>query len=278
MRQVCFIILGLSVLGTIGCGGHSQPYMTSERLDRGLVIVLPGVEGRSILNEHIVKGINEGGVKYAINLWDWTDSWFWFVNLESQSRNRRKAQEIATYITRYHWAYPGRPVYIVGQSGGGAIAAWTAEQLKDSPVDGIIMLAAALSPGYPLDKALTNSRNGIVNFYSGRDVVMLGIGTKIFRTMDGQHVYSAGMVGFDVPKPNDPLYGKLYQVPWNERMAEAGNHGLHLTSGASAFVAEYVSPLILQLNWNRQLVDKVAAGPEPTSKADHAPPVTPKAK
>lgn len=241
----------------------SQPYMTQARLDRGLVIVLTGIEGRSNLNEDIVNGLAKGNVNYAIKLEDWTTSWIALVNQETKERNMRKARAIATTIVNYRWAYPDRPVILVGQSGGAAMAVWITESLKGESVDGIILLAASLSHQYRLDQALANSERGIVNFYSGRDVVLLGFGTKVFRTMDGANSSCAGMLGFDVPARMPPAYRKLYQIPWNSKMGEAGNHGLHLTSGSEAYVAEFVAPFVLNYQWNERLVAKVSKQTSP---------------
>jgi len=255
-----FVLLMPLLGGCMRSSSASQPYVTTARLDRGFVIVLTGIEGRSRLNEEIVAGLNRGGVKYAIEIHDWTGSWFWLANQESETRNRSRAAELADKITRYKWAYPDRPVILVGQSGGAAIAAWSAEAMKREKVDGIIMLAASLSSTYRLDNALTNSRRGIVNFYSGRDLVMLGLGTKIFRTMDGEFASSAGMEGFALPKTEPDIYEKLFQIAWNKRMADSGNSGLHITSGAETFVAQYVVPFVLSYQWDEDLVKKVSSG------------------
>jgi hypothetical protein len=260
----CLLLAASAVFACQGCQGINQlinphpdqPYMTPSRMDRGLVIVLPGIEGRSHLNTEIVNGLASGGVKYAIEIDDWTSSWFAVGNLECQDRNRDKAVQIADELMRYKNAYPGRPVFVIGQSGGGAMAAWIAESMHGEKIDGIVMLAVCLSPGYELDHALAKSDRGIVTFYSGRDVVMLGLGTGLLRTMDGRHTWSAGMVGFDVPK-HGRGYERLYQIPWDSKMAQAGNMGLHVTSGAEAFVAQYVAPFILAKQWDRQLMARV---------------------
>jgi pimeloyl-ACP methyl ester carboxylesterase len=252
-----------ALLGAAGCANR-QPYVTDERLQRGLVIVLPGIEGRSTLNEQVCRGLSDGGVDWAIELYDWTSPLGMLYNLRAYERNRRAATEIGWHIADYHWKYPDRPVVLVGQSGGGAMAVWTAEQLlPGQKVDGVILLAASLSPKYILDFALANSTRGMVNFYSSRDWVILGLGTIVAETMDGRHSVSAGEVGFDVPrsKLSLPPYDKLYQVSWRPDMAMAGNPGMHLTSGAPEFVATYVAPLITgrggERTWSTEFIEKI---------------------
>jgi len=241
--------------------------VSPERLDRGLVIVLPGIEGRSRFNEAICRGLDSGGVDWAIELYDWTSSLGVLYNLRAYDRNRRKACEIGWRISQYHYKYPQRPVVLVGQSGGGAMAVWTAEQLlPGEQVDGIILLAASLSPKYILDFALENSRRGIINFHSRRDWIFLGVGTTVYGTMDGRHTWSAGQVGFDVPAiaESQAAYSKLFQVGWRPAMAKTGYSGSHLSSGAAEFVAKYVAPLIVgedaRKGWSKELIENVVSG------------------
>ncbi len=263
--------------GCVPDGGYVSPYVYDVRLDRGLVIVLPGIEGRSPLNEAICDGLVDGGVRWAVDLVDWTSPvpMNYLVNLRDETRNRRRAEDIAHRIVRYRMAYPGRPVMLIGQSSGGGMAAWVAEALPaDERIDGIVMLAASLSPGYRLDAALARCDRGIISFYSERDWFLLGVGTTISGTMDGEHTSSAGRVGFYPPtrEPAATLYGrKLFQVAWQPAMAGTGNTGIHLTSGARAFVAQYVAPFVLTEKWDPRFVQAVAARavhrPVPASRA-----------
>ena len=245
MRIATVAMMALLIASCCGCTpgfvkSKSQPYLNAERLDRGYVIVLTGIEGLGTFNEDIASGLAKGGCPYAIEINDWTSSWWWIVNLESIQANKNKACEIAGKIQRYHQAYPGRPVILVGQSGGAAIAVWTAECMNGQDIDAIVLLAATISPGYRLDHALSASRRGIVSFHSDRDVLLLGVGTSIARTMDGNFSTSAGMGGFNPPPNMPPEYYKLYQIPYNSKMSEVGNYGLHLTSSSERFVARYV--------------------------------------
>ena len=255
MRYVLLVTVSALLLG--GC--RAQPYRTAERMERGLVIVLTGVEGRGRINEAICRGLDAGGVDWAIELRDWTSALGPLYNLRAQAHNRRKAEAIGRRIARYRWDYPGRAVVVVGQSGGGAMAVWVAESLLPGQrVDGLILLAAALSPQYMLDFALDNCRRGIVNFRSSRDW-MLGVGTTLYGTMDGEHTSSAGRVGFKVPTARDraKAYEKVIEVSWRKEMAKAGHSGSHLTSGAARYVATYVAPFVLTERWDEKLRKRV---------------------
>ncbi|MFP4355044.1 MAG: hypothetical protein ACLFUJ_07940 [Phycisphaerae bacterium] len=255
-------VIAAGALAAALCAGcaEDQPYVTPERLEHGLVVVLTGIEGRSPLNMNICKGLADGGVDCAIQLEDWTAPIGPILNLRNEHRNRQRAAGIADQLARYKQAYRNRPVFLVGQSGGGAMAAWVSEAMPPGcHLDGVVMLAASLSPDYELDEALVKSRRGIVNFYSGRDWVLLGLGTTTIGTMDSVHTVSAGAKGFEVPdsQQRQGLYRRLYQVPWTEDMADTGNVGTHMTSGGSKFVAVYVAPLIQAGHWSPELVNRV---------------------
>ncbi len=258
------MLLGSLLAGGCATGKYinsgDQPYLTPDRTVRGWVLVFTGIEGRSGFNEGIAEGLAKGGVDYAIEIADWTSSPSAIVNLESQGRNRRTAAEWAQRIIDYQMTYPGRPVILVGQSGGGAMVAWVAEAMRGEKVNGVVMLAATLSPGYRLDKALAGSQQGIVNFYSDRDVFSLG--TYVSRTMDGQFGRVAARTGFDVP-PGARGYQRLYQIPWTSEMGDTGNAGLHLTSGSKNFVARYVAPLVRAGHWDQKFISQDVQGALP---------------
>ncbi len=268
MRKLIFWLMLLGALGALGgCGGPGEPSVTPERLERGLVLVLTGIEGRSPNNTAIRDGLIEGGVPYAVEVVDWTVGvpLSYLVNQRYEQRNRDKAAEIAERIVDYRQDCPGRPVVLVGHSGGTAMAAWIAEALPDDqPVDGIIALASSLSPRYPLAEALASSRRGMVSFYSRLDWLFLGGGTTVFGTMDGQHTASAGRVGFEVPPDAPASYEKLYQVAWTGEMLAEGHYGGHLTLGARSFVAHFVAPLVLADQWSAERLDTLTA---PTGQA-----------
>jgi len=263
MRRL--LVLLVCVCPALLCGGcYYQPYKTPERLDAGLVVVLPGIEGRSPLNEEIVQGLVDAGVPYAIDIQDWT-SWLGpLYSLRAELRNRRKANQIGVRISEYKYAHPDKPVFLVGQSGGGAMALWIAESMPEGQeIDGIILLVPSISPGYLVDYALSKTKRGIVNFYSSRDWFFLGVGTTITGTMDGRHTSSAGRLGFDIPARPQPqekqLYDKLFQVAWHRQMSASGYTGTHLSSSAEAFIAYYVAPLIKADKWSDEVIARIIA-------------------
>lgn len=263
MRYVLPFLAAIALVS--GCA--DGPYMSKDRLKKGLVVVCPGIEGPGPLNQAICEGLDVGGVDWAIQVYDWTSRYGPLYNLRAEQRNREMADRLAARVMRYQHRYPQRPVFILGHSGGGAIAVWAAEMMpSDQPLDGLVLLSPALSPTYRLARSLANCRRGIVSFHSQRDWVFLGAGTAVCGTMDGRHTSSAGRLGFQVP-PDDKAakaYAKLFQVAWHREMAEVGHTGGHLSSGATYFVTSYAAPLLFRGEWTEQFV-KDTVGPRPAS-------------
>jgi pimeloyl-ACP methyl ester carboxylesterase len=254
--RVCLLMM-LGLLVASGCSRQGK-YMGVDRLERGLVVVLPGIEGRGPLNADIAEGLDEGGVNWGIEIWDWTSPWGELYNLRAQERNRDQARELAFRINRYRTTYPERPVVLVGMSGGAAIGVWAAESLHpEQLIDGAILINAALSPTYNLTPALGNTKRGIVSFHSDRDWVLLGVGTQVFGTMDGKHTAGAGKVGFEIPPSMPDAYTKLYRIGWTRDMARTGHGGGHLSSAAKGFVSRYVAPLVLAREWSPDVISKI---------------------
>jgi len=265
-----FALASLTALVAMAGGCARQRFMTLEREARGLVVVLPGVEGRGPLNRAICDGLNLGRVDWGIKLEDWTAPFGPIYNLRAEDHNRRKAAEISVKLAEYKYAHPNNPVVLVGHSGGGAMALWIAESMPpNQDLDGVILLSPAISPPYLVDFALSRTRRGVISFYSHRDWVFLGLGTTISGTMDGHHTSSAGRVGFVIPSTphRSKHYSKLYQIAWHERMAEMGHKGGHFSSSAEAFVAAYVAPFVLAGQWNDEVVADVLSRRPPRTTA-----------
>lgn len=246
--------MSLSLLGLHLSAGCTTPgrFRSADRYQRGVVYILPGIEGRSPWNRNIALGLDEGGVTSAIEVYDWTVGFPGgeVVNLANLERNRRQARWLANKIVAYRKRYPGRPVHLIGHSGGGGIAVLTLEALPPGrQIDMTILLAPALSPDYDLSVALRRTRVGVCNFYSRHDVGFLKVGTVLFGQIDRGHGFSAGAVGFEIPEslvPEDrALYHeRLRQVAWDERLKRHGATGTHLGWASRQFAREYLAPLI----------------------------------
>lgn len=213
----------------------------AARWDRGYVLILPGVEGKGPLNRALACGLADGGLPYAIDVCDWTTgAWPLFAyHLRHQARADRKARRLARRLTAYQDAYPGRPTFLVGHSGGAALAVRALECLPPGRrVTAAVLLGPALSRGYDLSRALARTKAGIWNCYSPFDLLFLTAGTLLFGTLDGRHGVSAGAWGFAGRWPG------LQQVRYQPGMARAWHFGGHFGWANRAFAARWLAGLL----------------------------------
>ncbi len=240
--KALYVMLAAGALLTAGC---LEDDMSPERLDRGLVIILPGIEG-AIANCYSLRdGLRAGGVDCGIMI----HSWGWpipgvglLLNQTDAIGNRAAGKRVAQMVSDYQDQHPGKPVHVIGHSGGGGIAVFTGEGMPEGKqVDGLILLSASISAGYDLSNAVANTRLGIVNFYSYRDGILPN--TELVGCVDGRAGTSAGLNGFT------SSFGRLYQVGWNTSMESAGNYGGHMDTCNKTFVAQYVAPWVTGRSW-----------------------------
>ncbi len=238
-------LLALPLFG--GCDLRELSF-SGENRDNGLVVVFPGIDGRQLNNEELCRGLVDAGVDADVMLVDWTSLLGVLYNQTAVEDNRRKAARAAELIATYRRDNPDSPVYLVGHSGGTAIAVWATELLpEDLPVEGVVLLASSLSPGYDLSRALAHTRKGIVNFYSRHDQALLNAGTTLFGTMDGVNTHAAGFSGFR--GHYDAAAGRLVQVAWNVDMRAVGYNGDHFSICNRSFGRKLLAPVLGLACW-----------------------------
>ena len=256
MARLTCILIGLALLAAAGCGEDSAIYTTEARLNNGLVIILPGIEGESSMNHGIRQGLQNSGCNRALPIYSWgrpIPGVGMILNQVDFIGNRLAGVRIAKMIEEYQDQHPGKPVYLVGHSGGGGVAVFVAEGLSEGrQVDGLVLLSASIWSGYDLTKAMGRCRNGIVNFYNESDVGLLGVGTTVLSNVDGMKGPSAGLVGFTRSKASDPpekraAYSKLYQVPISAGMGSGDDP--HAAVTRPRYVSAYVAPWISSSSW-----------------------------
>ena len=242
------IVLFIVLMQLTGCTSHLA---TCERMDKGLVLILPGIEGRSVWNYELALGLDEGGVESAIEIYDWCTPvpMGWWINLMDIQRNRKVAGELAQAIVEYKRKHPQRDVHLVGMSGGAGIAILAAERLPEKvQLKSMILLCAAVGPDYDLTEALEHCDEGIHSFYTEHDRLLLGAGTSILGTIDRSYGPAAGKVGFRCPEDATPrqkaAYQKLRQIEWSPDMLKSGNIPSHGGWCSRPFVKEYLAPLM----------------------------------
>ena len=241
--------LALGALAAHGCGGATPSYVTRERLENGLVVSLDGVGGYNWGPRWLRTGLDEAGVQTAIVIYDWSKgpTGLFVGDLVAKERNLAAAHDLARLVTNYAAAMPGRPITIIGHSGGAAVVVWALEVMPAGrQVDRAILLAPALARDYDLSPALKAVRTRMHVMYSYADVGLMGAGTAVFGTMDRQHTVSAGLTGFSLPPaPEDSAqYLKIRQVSWNLDLMKLGHMGGHMGWTSTRFAREYLAPIL----------------------------------
>ena len=230
------------------CRGRLIKRMEPQRLDRGLVLILPGIEGRSFLNVSVMAGLLDAGLPYAMEIVDWTTGCILLAiyHLRAWRRNLRVARQIANRVVEYRRQYPGRPVWLIGHSAGGAMSLLTAEFLPgEQPLTGIVLLAPAMSSRYPCHAAMQRTERGIWNFHSAGDVWFLGLATLLFGTFDGVHWPASGCIGCARrSEPSPAAERQLWQIPFRWGMISQFNLGGHFGCVNRVFVAETIAPIL----------------------------------
>ncbi|MCY2932092.1 MAG: alpha/beta hydrolase [Planctomycetota bacterium] len=249
------ILTGLALSLAAGCAGNGA-YSTPERMDNGLVIILPGIEGESSFNRDIRRGLENTALRRAVPIRPWGAQVPLFGMIVNQTNflgNRAIGASIAKEIVAYQKEYPGRPVHVIGHSGGGGIAVFVAEGMPEGhQLDGLVLLSASISSGHDLTKALTHCKNGIINYYVPGDPLLSG-GTALMGNVDGVHGPGAGLNGFSTPgekaTPEQKLaYAKLYQIRLRPEMVNGNGVG-HTTGTDQDFVYYHIAPWVFSSLW-----------------------------
>ena len=236
-----------AVVGTVVFGPQPAVRAVDPPINRGVVFVVGGVGGWDILGPASQWELPRVGIHHEIRDFVWTHGFGQpFKDLQDTAHLRRKANELAEEIRKVKKQDSQRPIYLIGKSGGAGLVLAAAEHLPPNTLDRIILLSAAVSPGYDLRPALRATWGEIVSFYSDNDQFVLGWGTTRFGTIDRIYGPSAGLHGFVLPDkllPEDRLlYRRLIQIPWTSSMIAEGYFGAHAGTSLPAFVGWEVAP------------------------------------
>jgi pimeloyl-ACP methyl ester carboxylesterase len=229
----------------------------SDPAELGWTIVLPGIEGDGPVSRLMVRGLRRAGRRERIELVDWTTGFMplFLHHLSARERNERVATDLAERIADYQRRHPGRPVNLVGHSGGGAMALLVAARLPPGHrLRQVVLLGAAISPGHDVASAARRVEGSIWNFHSTADVLLLGAGTILFGTVDRRHEVAAGNLGF----PGAPAWNlaglkrdgggseppPVINIPWEPAFARHGYLAGHFGFVVPGFVAAHVSPCL----------------------------------
>ncbi len=220
----------------------------AAEIEPGLVIIVEGIGGLDVIGKSADAVFNKVGLPHEVHHFNWTHgTGHFFRDLQDTQHVLKKADELAAFIKDYRARHPGRPIYVIGKSGGTGLVLFALQQLPANSVDRVILLSAAVSPTFDLRPALRATRREIVSFHSRNDRIWLGWGTTNFGTVDRYYGNSAGLTGFTVPEQlneqDRQLYVRLIQVPFTDRMLREGTStGGHHSTSMPAFLGAEVLP------------------------------------
>ena len=229
---------------------YGEPPDLSKGVEgHGLVLLADGVGGFDLCGTALRHVMGAQKLPYVVKVVPWGHGiWRWHADLTDAVNRDLQAGLVADEARAFRLANPGRPIHLIGKSGGTGVVVRALEGLEDGVVDSVVLIAPAISRGYDLTRALKAVRRELVVFWSPLDLIILGAGTRIFGTIDRKKEVSAGLVGFRVPHPlsdeQRAQYAKLRQVRWRPAMARTGYLGGHLGPDNPAFLRKYVVPLL----------------------------------
>lgn len=222
-----------------GCWIQNAPPATEEELNKGLIVLYPGIS--SLPSDMILwyEAMREEGVEQAIEVISYGPPLDLIGNLQNFERNKAFSVVEAQRIAAYADEYPGRPVTLIGYSGGAAIAVLVAEYLPEGcSIDRVLLFSSGLSAQYDLAPALEHCDHGMMHYYSPIDTLSLFF-TNWLGTMDGFNTDPAAAVGFDFESP------AFTEWTWTEDMRALGNNGDHTDYlWNEAWLRVYVPPLL----------------------------------
>jgi pimeloyl-ACP methyl ester carboxylesterase len=228
---------------------YGKPVDLPEGVETGLVLIADGVGGLDLCDRSLRQVMGERGGRRLVRPVRWGHGFGrWHSDLTNVANHKARALDVVAEVLEWRERRPGSPVYLVGKSGGTGIVVRALEGLPEGSIEAAVLLAPALSPGYDLSTALKAVRREMVVFWSPMDVVILGAGTWLFKTVDRVRSVGAGMTGFRPPPDLDEAgrsqYAKLRQVRWRPSMASTGYLGGHVGPDSPAFLRKYVLPLL----------------------------------
>ena len=243
-------MLYTKLLGTLFRLQYGPPSEIAEGAETGLLLVADGCGGIELCELAVRQVMGERGGRTRVVPVRWSHGFgHWHADLTDVANHEAQSRWLADEVRGWIDRGPSGPVYLVGKSGGTWIVVKAMEELPEGSVEAVVLLAPAISPDYDLSRALRAVRREMVCFWSPLDLVVLGLGTWLFKTADRVRSFSAGLVGFRPPGGLDDAGRTLYatrlrQVRWRVAMAGSGYLGGHVGPDSPAFLRKYVVPLL----------------------------------
>jgi hypothetical protein len=241
-----FVVIVAAALALPGCiyRGNGVALPAADGSDR-VVIHVVGWNGPTNGDRDLLVALREAGVTSELRTYDWTNGHRSLMALWHAQHSSKPAKQLAAYLQELK-SDQKRIDLIADSSGCGVVLDALAQLPADVKVRAVVLSSPAVSSGYDLRPALASVEKGIYSFNSDRDWIILGIGTRIFGTVDGRHTAGAGKVGFRID-PLDPAYGKLHQISYDAAWKQTYGHtGQHTHALLPTFAKAKLAPLLLE--------------------------------
>ncbi len=248
MRHVGGVILAAALVAcAAGCAQVN--YTDDDRYTEGLVVCLSGAGGGMGETDRVREGLNAGGVRRAIEVFEWSAGGV-LADQTDVEANRRKARRLARRIEGYIRSHPGRDVHLIGVSAGTGLVVWALEDLAEGcQATGAVLVSSSLDTKYDLTRALGKVSDRLYSFNSVADTV-LSLGVTWAGTVDRGGGLAGGLVGFSPPdgasEETQALYKeKLVEISWWPGDVVLGHLGDHLGATNPAYVKAKIAPIVL---------------------------------
>ncbi len=243
----CVLCLLSLMAPAVGCQSfHNQ--LSVDRLSQGYALILPGILGEQGWDHNVASALERSTYAGAIEVRDWTlgplmFGWNMF--------DSRAVDEITDRIQTYQVLYPGRPVFLIGHSGGCRMVVQTLESLPEgAAIEKAVLLAPCMSSKYDLRLAMSRTRSGICAFSSGLDIPISVPLTGLRGLAVGELCLAAATVGF---RPPDELseherqcyQRQLQQHRYSWEMLGQGHPGGHFGWTTPSFISAHVVPQLV---------------------------------
>ena len=205
----------------------------------GRMIVLPGIHNTLFHLNGFIDMARVSLPGFQIDRRKWGLTFFGIGNLRAEEKNLSVARELAADITQWRSEHPDEVLYLMGYSGGGGVASLTLAALPaDIYIDRLILIAPAISSGFPIEgHAADHVREFVINFASTRDM-QVGLGTRLFGTIDRKFEYAAGFDGFSTG------FDSLAQWHWREADRRIGHRGNHIAYLGRRWQRDFLLPAL----------------------------------
>jgi pimeloyl-ACP methyl ester carboxylesterase len=244
--RLAFALVSLATAGCSGIPAQKTAWSPPSAQVSGVVFAADGAGSLGGSSVALQKALVDAKVPLEVKPVAWSHrSGRILADQMDYAHARAEGERLAAEVRACRQARPTGRIYLVGHSAGSAVVLSAVEALPPGSVDGIALLAPAISAQYDLRPALR--RCPIDVFYSAQDRFYLGVGVAIVGTTDRHWSAAAGRTGFQVnghSADDQALFARLHQHPWSAADERTDNYGGHFDGIQQAFLRVHVVPLL----------------------------------